>query len=204
MDPRVRRTRKLLQDAFFSLIHEKRFSAVTVQDIAERATVNRATFYAHYVDKEDLAQNVLKTQFHAAVLNRFTERPALNYDNIVEFAVGVFEWMGNMHEACPETAAELQDTVGKTVQQELYGIMEYWVSVSRSYQRLFPGCSKETVVTALAWSIYGGAHRWSRSDRKASPRQICRELVSILMPTSDSGTAASVSPRGSGTHAHPV
>jgi AcrR family transcriptional regulator len=47
MDPRVRRTRKLLQDALRSLLFERRFSRISVQDIAERATVNRATFYAH-------------------------------------------------------------------------------------------------------------------------------------------------------------
>jgi AcrR family transcriptional regulator len=203
MDPRVRRTRKLLQDAFSSLVYEKRFSAMSVQDIAERATVNRATFYAHYVDKEDLARNVLKTDFHAAVMHRFTERPALSYENIVEFAVGVFEWMGKMHESCPETAAELQDTVGKVVQQELYSLMELWVSASRAYQRLFPGCAKETVVTALSWTIYGGAHRWSSSDRKIPPRQICRGLVSILVPNHDAGVTASA-PRASGTHARPV
>ncbi|MBI4304912.1 MAG: TetR family transcriptional regulator, partial [Chloroflexi bacterium] len=45
-DPRVKRTRKLLHDAFDSLLSEKSFEAITVQDIAERATVNRATFYA--------------------------------------------------------------------------------------------------------------------------------------------------------------
>src|SRR6266498_2485202 len=59
IDPRVKRTRKLLLDAFSSLISEKSFEDITVQDIAARATVNRATFYAHLVDKlirEDFAQ----------------------------------------------------------------------------------------------------------------------------------------------------
>jgi AcrR family transcriptional regulator len=53
-DLRVRRTRKLLQDALIELTIEKGFSAVTVRDIAQRAMVNRATFYRHYLDKYDL------------------------------------------------------------------------------------------------------------------------------------------------------
>ena len=53
-DPRVKRTRKLLQDALLELLAEKSFDAITVQDIAERSTINRATFYAHFVDKYDL------------------------------------------------------------------------------------------------------------------------------------------------------
>ena len=50
-DPRVKRTRKLLQDALLELLTEKNFDAITVQDIAERSTINRATFYAHFADK---------------------------------------------------------------------------------------------------------------------------------------------------------
>jgi AcrR family transcriptional regulator len=53
-DLRVRRTRKLLRQALIELTIEKGFAAVTVQDIAERAMVNRATFYRHYLDKYDL------------------------------------------------------------------------------------------------------------------------------------------------------
>ena len=53
-DLRVRRTRKLLKHALIELAIEKGFAAVTVQDIADRAMVNRATFYRHYLDKYDL------------------------------------------------------------------------------------------------------------------------------------------------------
>ena len=53
-DLRVRRTRKALMQALIELTIEKGFSAITVQDIADRAMVNRATFYRHYLDKYDL------------------------------------------------------------------------------------------------------------------------------------------------------
>jgi len=53
-DLRVRRTRKLLQEALIELTVEKGFGAVTVRDITERAMVNRSTFYRHYLDKYDL------------------------------------------------------------------------------------------------------------------------------------------------------
>ena len=53
-DRRVRRTRKLLRDAFMALLSEKEYEAITVQDIIEKADVARSTFYAHYLDKKDL------------------------------------------------------------------------------------------------------------------------------------------------------
>jgi AcrR family transcriptional regulator len=54
IDPRVRRTRQLLRQALMDLIPKKGYNAITVQDITDRATLNRATFYLHYRDKDDL------------------------------------------------------------------------------------------------------------------------------------------------------
>ena len=53
-DKRTLRTRKLLGDAFLMLIHEKPIEEVTVQDVLERASVGRSTFYLHFRDKNDL------------------------------------------------------------------------------------------------------------------------------------------------------
>jgi AcrR family transcriptional regulator len=53
-DRRVQRTHQLLNHALLSLIQEKGFEALTVQDIIDRANVGRSTFYAHFADKEDL------------------------------------------------------------------------------------------------------------------------------------------------------
>ena len=53
-DRRVRRTRELLRSALLSLIMEKGYERITVQDILDRADVGRSTFYAHYRDKEAL------------------------------------------------------------------------------------------------------------------------------------------------------
>src|SRR4051812_37849709 len=62
-DPRVRRTRKLLQQALTDLLAEKSFHSINVQDVVDRATVNRATFYAHFTDKYALLDNVVGEWF---------------------------------------------------------------------------------------------------------------------------------------------
>lgn len=54
LDRRVRRTRDVLGDALVELMHEKPFQTITVQQVLDRAHVGRATFYAHYSDKNDL------------------------------------------------------------------------------------------------------------------------------------------------------
>ncbi len=53
-DRRVRRTRRSLREALLSLTEEKGYDRVTVQDVIDRADLSRATFYAHFRDKDDL------------------------------------------------------------------------------------------------------------------------------------------------------
>jgi AcrR family transcriptional regulator len=54
VDRRVQRTRQLLREALTVLVLEKGYEATTVQDILDRANLGRATFYAHYRDKDEL------------------------------------------------------------------------------------------------------------------------------------------------------
>src|SRR5437867_3302335 len=60
IDRRVQRTRQLLQDALMAMMIEKGYEATTVQDIIDRANPGRATFYAHFADKETLLASRLE------------------------------------------------------------------------------------------------------------------------------------------------
>ncbi|MFO0580421.1 MAG: helix-turn-helix domain-containing protein [Polyangia bacterium] len=54
VDRRVQKTRQLLSDALVSLVLEKGYDEVSIQDIIDRANVGRSTFYSHYENKEQL------------------------------------------------------------------------------------------------------------------------------------------------------
>ena len=60
IDRRVARTRAMLQKAHISLILEKGYEAMTVEDICEAANVGRSTFYSHYTSKDDLRRSGLE------------------------------------------------------------------------------------------------------------------------------------------------
>ncbi|MHC5226705.1 TetR/AcrR family transcriptional regulator [Enterococcus sp. LJL99] len=57
-DLRIQRTNKMILEAFFKLVEEKGYDSVTIQDIADEAMINRATFYAHFKDKQDLYEKI--------------------------------------------------------------------------------------------------------------------------------------------------
>src|SRR6266567_896932 len=78
-DRRSRRTRHLVQSALMELLLEKRYEAITVRDILDRAGIGSSTFYAHYFDKEDV-QTVLIEQMLGQLskpISQNTARPGL-------------------------------------------------------------------------------------------------------------------------------
>ena len=53
-DRRILKTRRAIRDALISILEEKEIGSITIKEIAERASVNRKTFYAHYASIAEL------------------------------------------------------------------------------------------------------------------------------------------------------
>ena len=93
MDRRKRKTRKAIFDACVALIQEKEFQNITVNEIVERADINRGTFYLHFVDKYDMMnsfENEMIEKIEDVILNNIPEKQfeelfiQSRYDTVVE------------------------------------------------------------------------------------------------------------------------
>ncbi|MGN7359897.1 TetR/AcrR family transcriptional regulator [Paenibacillus sp. SAF-054] len=62
MDRRIKKNQAAIMNAFMQLITEKEFEKITINDISERADVNRGTVYSHYSDKYDLLDKFIEAQ----------------------------------------------------------------------------------------------------------------------------------------------
>ena len=51
LDLRIQKTYLSLKIAFASLMEEKRFEDITVNELCQRAMLRRTTFYKHFADK---------------------------------------------------------------------------------------------------------------------------------------------------------
>jgi AcrR family transcriptional regulator len=74
LDLRVIRTRKMIKDAFLDLIEEKGYESITVKDIAEKAFINRKTFYFHFKDKTFLFNEIIKDSLDLMLANTQYEK----------------------------------------------------------------------------------------------------------------------------------
>jgi len=93
IDRRVARTRAMLQKAHISLILEKGYEAITVEDICEAANVGRSTFYAHYTSKDDLRRSGLEN-LRGLLVDRQKDalaKPGETRDRSLGFSLAMFE-----------------------------------------------------------------------------------------------------------------
>jgi AcrR family transcriptional regulator len=92
-DRRIQRTRLMLRTAMVTLIRERGFEALTVQDIIDRADVGRSTFYAHFKSKEDLLKGAVDMM--RTTLRQFQRRTIANStrpeDRMFAFSRELFE-----------------------------------------------------------------------------------------------------------------
>src|SRR5215510_15801948 len=86
-DPRVKRTRQWITESFMALLQKKTFQAITVQDIAQQAGINRATFYAHFSDKYALLDHLVREMFLQMLYARIEENAAYSTDNLKQLII---------------------------------------------------------------------------------------------------------------------
>ena len=94
VDRRSQRTRRMLTAALVELMFEKRFDAISVQDILDRADVGRSTFYGHFSSKEALLYSSLGDMLHGLELHMAEEVDASKADEPPGASVNLLPSLG--------------------------------------------------------------------------------------------------------------
>jgi AcrR family transcriptional regulator len=181
-DPRVKRTRKLLIQAFVELLREKGFRSLSVQDIAERATVNRATFYAHFEDKYALMEDYIREGFQQKLSGSLSVSEPFTVDNLRLLIRTVFEYLGHVRNNQCQLSSDKQQVeplFEATVQGELYQFLLEWLK-----QLPEPGhqcrTAVDTAAMTMSWGIFGAGLQWSRSAKKAPLEEMTGQVLAVL------------------------
>ncbi len=114
---RIQKSRKLLHQALISLILEKNYESITVQQILDRANVGRSTFYMHFRDKDELL--IMGFEHLREILHDIqikTPAVAQPYEKIIGFSLAMFE---HLHEYHNEWKALSGSQAGVIVRQSI-------------------------------------------------------------------------------------
>lgn len=176
MDVRIARTRRRLQGALFELAQERGIDQVSVSDIAERAGVNRTTFYQHYSDRETLL---------ADAMDLITEEADVVLDDIDI----------DSPEPPPVLVNFLQHIAGHgDLYQQVFTEPGYGVVLARLRSHIYewvkeaagaPGVSSEVplnvVAAGLAGSIIGVIGEWLQGQPRASVHEAAQWIWSLVV-----------------------
>jgi AcrR family transcriptional regulator len=188
LDPRIRRTRQLLQDALRNLLEQKEFDKISVHDITEAATVNRATFYAHYEDKFALLGELIRVTF----LDLLAQRNA-TFDGGCSTAfqviiLAVCDYLSELQKSHSFNQHQFEPFVEATV------IDQIRIVLLDGFQRhpVERNIPAEMIAATASWAIYGAVKQWVNTADRVSAEEFVSVAVELVRPIVMAGVAPSV------------
>lgn len=185
-DRRVQRTRRLLHKALISLILEKKYESITVQEILDRADVGRSTFYMHFQDKDELLvngfqylQNFLESRQEVA-----RAVPDKSYERMIAFSLPMFEHAQEFRRVQRALQGSSAETVmRRCIHSVLAGIVRRELKLELQRQKgnsspvspeLLAHFLVSTHISVLMW--------WLSSRNPVSPKEIDVAYRHLVLP----------------------
>lgn len=178
VDPRVARTRQMLQNALLELMVEKPFQSISVSGITKRATLNRATFYLHYVDKFDLLAKTARETFIATIEAKRLNWETFLVEDIKILAYATGEYLDGFLRDCSPANKPYEPMVQAEIQQVLYDYIYCWLSSLAGNPK--HTLSIETVAMVVSSSILNMCLKWSRRATDYALSEVVDEVYKVL------------------------
>lgn len=173
-DPRIIRTRALIIAAFCELITEKDFETISVKDITERATLNRATFYRHFPDKYALLELILQQMMENKGFEKIKEQSILD-ENTFHLLIDSFD----------KLIEELKTTFGRNYQTVLllteHQIKDQLIDLVSTLPPLERMEQNKIIATMLVMSIHSATCSWISGNKTISREAFLGIILPFLM-----------------------
>ena len=179
MDRRVQRTHQLLRQAAIETMEAKGFLAMTIQDIADRANVNRGTFYAHYPDKYALLDELIHDEFQALLKKSLPPEPCWNTQTLRLLVKIVLEHFEDEYRQC-DPAEVVDPLIERATRDALANLLLTWLKQEKSAGTDFR-VPIETIARIVSWTILGAAAHWYQEGIKLSAEQVADDVLLIVM-----------------------
>jgi AcrR family transcriptional regulator len=173
-DPRIVRSRRMLMEALVRLLTRKEFDDISVQEIADEATLNRATFYLHYPDKNALLQAMTAARFRDLIARR-----GLSFTNcdgaLRAIALGVCDYLADTT-GCPTQLARMP------IEGSIIPAVEGMFEEGAANHPVAPGVDPKLLATTAAWAIFGAARRWYQTPGRIPAEEMAARIEAMVKP----------------------
>jgi AcrR family transcriptional regulator len=173
-DPRVLRSRQMLMEALLRLLTRKEFDDISIQEIADEATLNRATFYLHYPDKNALLQAMTAARFRDLIARR-----GLSFTNcdgaLRAIALGVCDYLAETT-GCPSQLAKMP------LEGSIIPVVEGIFVEGAAHHETAPNVDLALLATTAAWAIFGAARRWYQTPDRIPAEEMAAKIELMVKP----------------------
>ncbi|WP_404333286.1 TetR/AcrR family transcriptional regulator [Mesobacillus maritimus] len=180
VSPRKNRTKEHLKLALIDLIKEKGYHSVSVKDIVDRAAYNRSTFYIHFLDKMELAEDLLVSMLqgleeavaepYAPGQKVYTSKlnpPAFNIISYIYKQRNFFELI-NCDDTLPGLHLKFPRTILKIYQEKFTFETINHMPVNMDYFKRY-----------TAYGFYGLIQNWITGGFKETQEEFIREIIDL-------------------------
>lgn len=177
MDPRIRRTRKMLQDGLAKLLKQKDFDKISVQDIVDASDLHRATFYDHYPDKYALLECLVASRFHELLAQRGVKFGSCE-GALKSLALGVCDYI-----SCPPVAACSEHRRFQPhMESAIIAVVRRMILEGFKAHPLPVEFSPDLIASTVSWAIYGAAKQWAQHSGRSSAEQMAEQIDRLVSP----------------------
>jgi AcrR family transcriptional regulator len=173
-DPRILRSRRMLREALAKLLIKKEFENISVQEITDQATLNRATFYLHYPDKNALLQAMTEVRFRDLI-----ERRGISFTDcngaLRAIALGVCDYLAEST-SCPGQLSRIP------LEGSIIPVVEGMFREGLAQHAVAPGIDAAMLATTAAWAIFGAARRWFQTPDRIPAEEMAARIEAMVKP----------------------
>jgi len=182
-DPRVRRTRQLLQQALAELLHTRDFDKLSVHEITDAAGLNRATFYAHYPDKFALLECMVASRFHALLDERAIVFDGTCTNALQGIVLGVCDFLAQtLSQLAGTPCAAAANPMPPHMESAIIAVVRGMLLEGIRNHPSASGDSPELLAATASWAIYGAAREWVRTPNRAPSEEIASTIQRLIAP----------------------
>ncbi|CQR25263.1 TetR-like transcriptional regulator [Streptococcus varani] len=167
-------TKAAIKEALVSLLEEKNFEEISVSHITRLAGINRGTFYLHYLDKYDMADQMMLDM--KTIFQQFIENSYLNpYEIILQALTYVYENKSFIRAISKSTYFNMSSFIKDLIRQQIDQSPEFQTLVHETYK-----IPEQYAREAMVSSLTGVVLLWIESGLSESPIEMANILFKVL------------------------
>jgi AcrR family transcriptional regulator len=168
----------MLFEALERLLKSRSIDQLSVSDITDAATLNRATFYDHYTDKFALLEGLVEARFQELMSHR-----GVVFDGgCTQAILGIISTTCDYLAAIPGVDCPERRQMEKHFEAAIIDVVRGMILSGLQHHPPPNPIAPELIAAVVSGAIYGGAREWVRTPDRRPAREVVDSIFTLVSP----------------------